>query len=216
MERARPGRAARRVLAGDAEGLQRLDAASSGSPDEARNAAVIAVDMQPVPVTAASKASPLATATSRSPSETWSTGPVTEATTSSVRAASRASSPGSPPAAIDSTPRTSAATPTSVATSPALPRSTVTSTSSRIRRAVSVRYVVAPAPTGSRTTGIPRSFAAFPAASIASTQGGESVPMLIASAPASPTISSTSSRACAMTGSAPSASSAFAVSFMTT
>ena len=37
---------------------------------------------------------------------------------------------------IDSTPRTSAAAPTSVAISPALPRSTVTSTTSRMRRAV--------------------------------------------------------------------------------
>ena len=55
-----------------------------------------------------------------------------------------------------------------------------------------------------------------PASSIASTQCGESVPMLITSAPARPTISSTSSRACAITGSAPSASVAFAVSFMTT
>jgi hypothetical protein len=35
-------------------------------------------------------------------------------------------------------------------------------------------------------------------------------------APASATISSTSSRACAITGNAPSASVAFAVSFMTT
>ena len=74
--------------------------------------------------------------------------------------AARASSAGSSPVAIDSTPRTSASAPTSVATSPGLPRSTATSTSSRIRRAVSVRYAVAPAPTGSSTTGIPRAFAA--------------------------------------------------------
>ena len=63
---------------------------------------------------------------------------------------------------------------------------------------------------------MPFAFAARPAASIASTQAGESVPMLITSAPAIATISSTSSRACAITGSAPSASVAFAVSFMTT
>ena len=58
--------------------------------------------------------------------------------------------------------------------------------------------------------------AARPASSIDSTQGGESVPMLSTSAAARPAISSTSSRACAITGSAPSASVAFAVSFMTT
>ena len=63
---------------------------------------------------------------------------------------------------------------------------------------------------------MPRSFAARPAASIASTQCGDSVPMFRTSAPASATISSTSSRACAITGSAPSASVAFAVSFITT
>ena len=40
--------------------------------------------------------------------------------------------------------------------------------------------------------------------------------MLRTSAEARPTISSTSSGACAITGSAPSASVAFAVSFMTT
>ena len=85
-----------------------------------------------------------------------------------------------------------------------------------MRRAVSVRYVVAPAPTGSSTTGMPSAFAARPAASIASTQCGESVPMFSTSAPARATISSTSSRACAITGSAPSASVAFAVSFITT
>ena len=85
-----------------------------------------------------------------------------------------------------------------------------------MRFAVSVRYAVAPAPTGSRTTGTPFSFAAVPAASIASIQRSESVPMLSTSAPASPTISRTSSSACAITGSAPRARIAFAVSFMTT
>ena len=64
--------------------------------------------------------------------------------------------------------------------------------------------------------GTPASLAATPAISIASTQCGESVPMFSTSAPAMRTISATSSRACAITGSAPSASVAFAVSFMTT
>ena len=41
--------------------------------------------MQPVPVIAASSSCPFATAAARSPSETWSTGPVTDATTPSVR-----------------------------------------------------------------------------------------------------------------------------------
>ena len=79
-----------------------------------------------------------------------------------------------------------------------------------------MRSLVAPAPTGSSTTGTPASFAAFPASSIASIQGFDSVPMFSTSAPATDAISSTSSIACAITGSAPSESVAFAVSFMTT
>ena len=75
---------------------------------------------------------------------------------------------------------------------------------------------VAPAPTGSSTTGSIRAVAASPASSIDSTHGGDSVPMFSTSADAMPVISSTSSAACAITGSAPSASVAFAVSFMTT
>ncbi len=90
------------------------------------------------------------------------------------------------------------------------------STASSSSRAVSVRYRVAPAPTGSSTTGTPAWFAALPAASMASTQGSESVPMLSTSAPASVAISSTSCGAWAITGSAPRARVALAVSFMTT
>ena len=172
--------------------------------------------MQPVPVTAASNGCPFATASTCSPSETWSTGPVTDATRPSRRPASRASSDAAVSVPIDSTPRISARAPTSVATSPAFPRSTVTSTRSRIRRAVAVRYSVAPAPTGSSTTGSIRAVAASPASSIDSTQGGESVPMFSTSADASPVISSTSSAACAITGSAPIARVALAVSFITT
>ena len=62
-----------------------------------------------------------------------------------------------------------------------------------MRFAVSVRSVVAPAPTGSSTTGTPAAFAAFAASSIASIQCSDSVPMLSTSAPATAAISSTSS-----------------------
>src|SRR5204863_430772 len=90
------------------------------------------------------------------------------------------------------------------------------SSSASRRREVSVRYLVAPAPTGSSTTGTRFRFAARPASSIASTQSSESVPMLSTRAEAAVAISSTSWTACAITGSAPSASVALAVSFMTT
>jgi hypothetical protein len=85
-----------------------------------------------------------------------------------------------------------------------------------MRLAVSVRSRVAPAPTGSSTTGTSAAFAALAASSIASIQCSESVPMLRTSAPATEAISSTSSTACAITGSAPRESVALAVSFMTT
>jgi hypothetical protein len=79
-----------------------------------------------------------------------------------------------------------------------------------------VRYGVAPTPTGSSTHGFPSSAAAAVATSIASTHGGESVPMLTVSAPAMATKSRISSSACAMTGDAPMASSAFAATSIAT
>ena len=173
--------------------------------------------MQPVPVIVASIGSPFAIAADRSPSETWSTGPVTEATTPSVRAASRASAGNvgdtadrldSPHLGLDSDERGDLAR-------VAAEHRDVDLAENPARRS-RCGTTVAPAPTGSSTTGTPRAFAARPAASIASTQWDESVPMFSTSAPANPTISSTSSGACAITGSAPSASVAFAVSFMTT
>jgi hypothetical protein len=103
-----------------------------------------------------------------------------------------------------------------VAISAELPRTTAIRRSASSRREVSVRYVVAPAPTGSSTTGTPARLAARPARTIDSTQSSESVPMLSTSAEAALAISSTSCSACAITGSAPRASVALAVSFMTT
>jgi len=63
---------------------------------------------------------------------------------------------------------------------------------------------------------MPHCLATAPAFNMASIQLALSVPMLITSAPANPAISATSSMACAITGLAPSASSAFAVVFITT
>jgi hypothetical protein len=90
-----------------------------------------------------------------------------------------------------------------VAISPALPQTAAISISERRRSAVSVRKDVAPAPTGSMTTGMPLSLALLPAINAASTKLGSSVPMFTTRAEAKPTISTTSSWACAMTGSAP-------------
>src|SRR5438270_2958131 len=115
-------------------------AASSGASGRtARKQPVIAVAMQPEPVIAASSGSPFATATVCSPSETWSTAPVTATTAPSSRLATRARSAAESLAPIDSTPRISASRPASVAISAAFPRTTATSTSRKSRRAVSVR-----------------------------------------------------------------------------
>ena len=217
MERAGALRSLRGVLPRDSECDESLGSRFEGPVRRnGKEAAVIAVDMQPVPLTVPSSSWPFATAISRFPSETWSTGPVTATTQPSSPAATFASSAAESAAPIDSTPRISAWRPASVATSAWFPRTTAISMSSRIRWAVSVRSLVAPAPTGSRTTGAPARFAALPASSIASIQGFESVPMFNTSAPATDAISSTSSIACAITGRAPSESVAFAVSFMTT
>jgi hypothetical protein len=99
--------------------------------------------------------------------------------------------------------------------SDALPRITV-----GLRRARSpatpVRYGVAPAPTGSSTHGVPSATARSTAISIASTHGGDSVPMLITSAREMPAKSAASSRACTIAGEAPMASSALAVTSIAT
>src|SRR5438105_15629429 len=114
-------------------------AASSGASGRtARKQPVIAVAMQPVPVTVPSSSWPFAIAQPRWPSETWSTGPVTAATHPSTRAAASASS-GPAAAPTDSTPRISAPLPARVAIPAAMPRTTAISSLSSSRRAVSVR-----------------------------------------------------------------------------
>ena len=113
-------------------------AASGASGRTARKQPVTVVDMQPVPVIRE---------TARGRSRSRACGPRRRrgrrlrSPTRRPRASAppRASSAGSPPASIDSTPRTSASAPTSVAISPGFPRRTATSVASRIRRAVSVR-----------------------------------------------------------------------------
>jgi hypothetical protein len=100
--------------------------------------------------------------------------------------------------------------------SDALPRITVMVAASRIWRAARVRKVVAPAPTGSSTTGRSSVLALRAVLIMVATQSLVRVPMLSTSARARETISSTSSVLCAITGEAPAASSALAVTFMTT
>ena len=83
-------------------------------------------------------------------------------------------------------------------------------------RAVSVRYAVAPTPTGSSTHGFPSDSARAAARCIPSTHAGASVPMFTATACAIAAMSPTSSSACAMSGDAPTARSAFAVTSIAT
>ncbi len=116
----------------------------------------------------------------------------------------------------ESTPLTLPPVPARTPISPAFPFRTATSRESRSRQAVSVRNRVAPAPTGSRMTGMPRTFARRPAMSIASTCPCESVPMLRTRAPAAETISATSSGASAITGAAPAEIVMFAQSLIVT
>ena len=86
----------------------------------------------------------------------------------------------------------------------------------RSLRTVSVRYLVAPTATGSSTQGTPLACAVAAARSIAATHGAESVPILMTRLDAMGTNSSTSSTAWTMAGEAPMASSALAVTFITT
>ena len=93
---------------------------------------------------------------------------------------------------------------------------TVNLISLRSRRAVSVRSRDAPAPTGSRTTGCPSSFALLPAMSIDSTVRLLSVPMFIFRPPHIDVISAASSLSSAIIGDAPQAMTMFAQSFTVT
>jgi hypothetical protein len=100
--------------------------------------------------------------------------------------------------------------------SEALPRTIAGLISLMSLRAVTVRNVVGPQPTGSTITGILRRFAVQAVASMGSTQGALKVPMLITSADASAVISSIASAAGAITGEAQRDGSALAMVFITT
>ena len=97
-----------------------------------------------------------------------------------------------------------------------LPRITVNFTSLSRPKAVSVRRVEAPAPTGSNTTGWPSSLARFPAANMAGMVRWFSVPMLMFSPPQMAVISSASPASSAIMGEPPQASSMFAQSLTVT
>ena len=132
------------------------------------------------------------------------------------RAQSRATLTGSPVRPPESTPRTVASAPAIQPISPAFPFKIAISSSSRSFRVLSVRSVVAPAPTGSSTIGIPHSLARFPAQIIAAIWSRVSVPILRTRAPAILTISATSSAAFVMTGAAPMQRVIFAQSLIVT
>ena len=141
--------------------------------------------------------------------------PLIVTTVSKLRASFFPPSSAEPDESVLSTPRVARFASESARISDALPRTTAGFTP-RSCSAVEVRSAVAPAPTGSSTHGLPSVRACAAARRMPVTHEGESVPMLITSAWAIETNSSTSSLACTMAGEAPIASSAFAVLFITT
>ena len=84
-----------------------------------------------------------------------------------------------------------------------LPLTTEMHPVSRRRSATSVRYLVAPTPTGSRTTGIPFSCARLAASIMDSTVRSLRVPMFMTTQDARRTISDTSFISSVMTGDPP-------------
>ena len=159
----------------------------------------------------------------RSPSVTMSMAPVT-ATTAPIRRAKSLAKATAPSRFSSVTwSATSASTPlvvplprARVLISEILPRITANFTSFSNRRAVSVRRVEAPAPTGSSTTGWPSSLDRFPAASMAGMVRWFRVPMLMFSPPQMAVISTASSGSSAIMGEPPQASSILAQSFTVT
>ena len=97
-----------------------------------------------------------------------------------------------------------------------LPRTTVNLTSSRSLRAVWVRRALAPAPTGSSTTGWPSSLAFFPAVNMEGMVFWFRVPMLMFRPPQMEVMSSTSWMSSDMMGLPPQASSTLATSLTVT
>src|SRR5579872_365747 len=211
-----PGDASAARSAATSKQVSPAAAAFSVSGSTAQNAPTTAVAMQPLPVICASKACPFSIRTVRRPSVSRSTRPVAATTAPVARASARARSSSASTRPAASTPRTPPGRPANAATSPAFPRTQATRTASSRRRDCAVRNAVAPAPTGSSTTGTPAAFARRPANSITSTTWAVSVPMLSTRAPAAATISSTSSAACAITGDAPTARVTLATSFTVT
>src|SRR5438309_4956218 len=209
-----PGPEARSAAASAATSNQTspATAAARGSGSTAQAAATAAVAMHPLPVIRARSGCPFAIRTVAVPSVTRSSTPVAAiaARVSLARRRARSGRPPTTPAA--STARPAPGFPPRAAISPALPRTQAHRTSARIWCAWAVLNPVAPTPTGSRMTGMPRAFARWPALIIAATACVVSVPMLRTRAPAWGAISSTSSGACVITGAAPSASVTFATS----
>ncbi len=193
-----------------------LTAPSSGLGATAAWAATSTVAVQPMPVTRGINSCPPVTSTTSSPSVTRSTGPLTTVTQWWRRDRARAESAAACASRVESTPRVPPAAPARAMISDPLPRTMHGRTRSMICAAVVVRRVDAPAPTGSSTTGMPRSRAAAPARNMLSIHGALRVPMFSTSAETMFTSSAISSRAWAMMGEAPAASSALAVTFMTT
>ena len=191
-------------------------AASRADGFTAANAPMRALAVHPMPVTLGIMECPLKTRVVIPPNEIRSTAPLvatTERYWPDSRSAALAASSDS---YALSTPRVLRSSKASARISDALPLTMAGESSASSFRAVAVRNVVAPAPTGSRTMGRPFRRAASPAWNMAAIQGALSVPMLMTSDCAMAAISPTSSSAWAMTGDAPSASSALAVVFMTT
>ena len=145
-----------------------------------------------------------------------SSGPLIATTVSKVSAHLEAISLRSWQRETESTPRTQPFIPVIELISPALPFKTAISSFSRRFITVSVLRRVAPAPTGSRTTGTPFSFADLPASSIESTWGPFSVPIFKTSASAAAAISAASLLSDIITGDAPAEIVMFAQSLTVT
>ena len=179
------------------------------------------VSIQPAPVIRRRYALPPRTTAVRVPSVITSIAPVSMTTAPVRRLNDRSHAADSCKlssvtlsSALASTPVSCSAPAASARTSDALPRMTETRFSLKRREHISRRSVLAPAATGSSTTGRPLRFAILAARSMASC--ARTAPMLITSACACEVISSTSRSSCAIMAVPPAARMIFAQSLMVT
>lgn len=162
---------------------QAPSAAWKGSRLTAAKAPQMAEAVQPSPVTRGISALPPRTLAVLPPPQTRSVSPLTATAPPCLAASAWAAAPAASAPAVESTPLAPPSPPPRVKISEPLPRMMKGLCPAKSDSGVTVRSMLAPAPTGSSTTGTSWASAASQAGSMAARYSGATVPRLMTSAP---------------------------------